>query len=154
MLSSSQARERDVQSLRNWLDGNGCLAREETEYLSHRGDLVSLAAPGDNAVVQLEAWVEDKVIKFHRRFRESRFHDISNDSNVYIYSGPLIKRTAKGILLLVITLFLLAPVVICNSISAITIRIVVVMVSIVTYLLVLSGLTMSRTMELILAGVT
>lgn len=70
MLSSSQARERDVQSLRNWLDGNGCLAREETEYLSHRGDLVSLAAPGDNAVVQLEAWVEDKVIKYHRRFRE------------------------------------------------------------------------------------
>lgn len=69
MLSFGPARERDIQSLQNWLDGTGCLAREETTYLSHKGELVSLAPAGDSAVVQFETWVEDKFIRFYHGFR-------------------------------------------------------------------------------------
>jgi hypothetical protein len=79
---------------------------------------------------------------------------MSNDPNVYIYSGSLIKRIAKALLLLLITLLLLIPVVVCNTISTTSVRIFVVMVSTILYLLVLSVLTKSRTMELILAGAT
>lgn len=76
------------------------------------------------------------------------------DTNVYIYSGPWIKRIAKALLLSLITFLLLMPVVMCNIISTTRIRIVIVMISTISYLLILSGLTKSRTMELILAGST
>ena len=79
---------------------------------------------------------------------------MSNDPNVYIYSGTLIQRIARALLLLLITLLLLMPIVVCNIISTTSIRILVVIVSTISYLLVLSLLTKSRSIELILAGAT
>jgi hypothetical protein len=72
MMNFGPAQRRDVESLQNWLDGTGCLAREETAYLTHNRELVSLAPAGDNAILQLEAWVEDKLIRFYRGFRKVR----------------------------------------------------------------------------------
>ena len=72
MLSFGPAQQRDVESLQNWLDGTGCLAREETAYLTHDRELVSLAPPCDSAVSQLEVWVEDKLIRFCSGFRKVR----------------------------------------------------------------------------------
>lgn len=72
MLSFGNAQRRDVKSLQNWLDGTGCLAREETAYLAHHRELASLAPVADSAVIQLEAWVEDKLIRFYRGFRDVR----------------------------------------------------------------------------------
>jgi hypothetical protein len=72
VLSYGPAQRRDVESLQNWLDGTGCLAREEREYLAHHRELVSLAPVADTAVMQLEAWVEDKLISFCRGFRSVR----------------------------------------------------------------------------------
>ena len=73
---------------------------------------------------------------------------------MYIYSGSFIKRTAKALLLLLMTVLLLIPVIICNIISTIRIRLVIVMAFTVAYLLILSGLTKPRTIELIIAGAT
>ena len=70
MLSMNPVSRKDVQSLQNWLDGTGCLAREETEYLTHQRELVSLAPAGDSALLQLEAWIEDNLIRFYRGFRK------------------------------------------------------------------------------------
>jgi len=72
MLSFGAAQGREVESLQNWLDGNGCLAREETAYLTHHRELVSLAPAGDSATLQFESWVEDKLIRFCRAFRKVR----------------------------------------------------------------------------------
>ncbi|KAF4630754.1 hypothetical protein G7Y89_g7386 [Cudoniella acicularis] len=154
VLSFGPAQRRDVESLQNWLEGTGCLAREETAYLTQHQELISLAPVGDNAVMQLEAWVEDKLIRFYRGFRNKRLHDVSTDENVYIYSGSMIKRTPKVLLLFLITLLLLMPVVICNVISTNSIRIIIIIASTISYLLILSMLTKSRTMELIIAGAT
>jgi hypothetical protein len=71
-LSLDAAQPRDAQSLRNWVEGTGSLAREETEYLEHRRELVSLAPPRDNAVRQLETWVEYILIRFYPGFRKVR----------------------------------------------------------------------------------
>ncbi|KAH8765339.1 hypothetical protein F5883DRAFT_556754 [Diaporthe sp. PMI_573] len=154
MLSLNRAQRRDVESLRNWVDGNGCLASEETAYLGYHQELASLTPVGDDAVLQLEAWVEDKLIRFYRGFRDTRGHDISSDPNVYIYSGPLIRNTVKTLLLFLITFLLLLPVVICNIVSTTLIRIFIIMASTIFYLLIVSQLTKSKTMELILAGAT
>jgi uncharacterized protein DUF6594 len=68
MLSFGPAEQRDIESLQNWVNGTGCLAREETAYLAHQKELISLAPVADSAVIQLETWVEDKLIRFHRRY--------------------------------------------------------------------------------------
>ncbi|KAI0549270.1 hypothetical protein F4679DRAFT_272939 [Xylaria curta] len=153
VLSFGSAQPRDIESLQNWLDGTGCLAREETEYLSSR-DLMSLAPTVDNATMLLETWIEAKLIHFYRGFRKGSFHNTSNDPNVYIYSGPLIHQAARALLLSLIALLLLIPVVICNIINTTSGRIVVVIASTISYLLILFSLTKSRTMELTLAGAT
>lgn len=53
---------RDIESLQNWVDGTGCLAREETAYLSQCQDLACLAPTRDSAIFQLQTWVEDRLI--------------------------------------------------------------------------------------------
>ncbi|KAI3326575.1 hypothetical protein HD806DRAFT_487626 [Xylariaceae sp. AK1471] len=72
MLSFNFAQPRDVESLQNWLDNTGCLAREESAYLTRHRELVSLAPAGDNAMVQLEAWVEGKDIRLWPDFQKGR----------------------------------------------------------------------------------
>ncbi|KAI0383371.1 hypothetical protein F5Y04DRAFT_33591 [Hypomontagnella monticulosa] len=153
MLSFDPAQRRDVESLQNWLGGTGCLAREEAAYLRQQG-LVCLAPTGDNATMQLEAWVENRLIQLCSGFLKNRFRNASNDPNVHIYLGPLVPQVARAILLLVITLLLLMPVIICNIIETTSSRIAIVIASTVSYLIVLSTLTKSRTMELVLAGAT
>ncbi|KAK2009605.1 hypothetical protein LZ32DRAFT_589796 [Colletotrichum eremochloae] len=154
VLNLGPAQKRDLASLQNWMEGNGCIARAESAYLTQERDLMSLGPVGDGAILHLEAWLEDSLIRLWRGFRKSRHHDISNDSNIYIYSGTLIRRTARGLLLLLITVLLMLPVVVCNIVNTASARIIVVMVSTICYLLVLSGLTNSRTMELVVAGAT
>ncbi len=38
----------------------------------HDRDLVSLGSCSDSALLQLETWVEDKLIRFYRGFRQVR----------------------------------------------------------------------------------
>ena len=66
ILNLQGASRRDAESLRNWVDGNSCLARDETSFLSKQNDLVSLVAPGDDAVARLGPAVEDMMIRGHK----------------------------------------------------------------------------------------
>ncbi|KAF5639372.1 hypothetical protein F52700_4224 [Fusarium sp. NRRL 52700] len=152
-LTLSDAESRDVQSLRNWVEGNGCLAGNETSYLEHHRDLVSLVPTLDNAVKGFESWIEERLVQFLPKFRENdRF--VSCDPNVHIYNGPFVGRVAKGLLICLVTLLLLLPIVVCNVVSTAAVRIFIVMVSTIVYLLVLSGLTRAKTTELVVAGTT
>lgn len=63
-FSLQLAEQRDITSLQNWVDARGCLARDETAYLSREDELVSLAPLADSAIQQLEAWVEDRLIQY------------------------------------------------------------------------------------------
>jgi hypothetical protein len=64
-----------VTSLRNWLKGNGCIAREETEFLDRGIDLLTVSSPDDGIVSWLERFVFRSLvffgkvsISFSRRF--------------------------------------------------------------------------------------
>lgn len=72
MLSLEDAEARDMESLQNWLYGTGCIAREETGYLAHSRELASLAPFRDSAILKVEIWVEDALIRFYRGFRKVR----------------------------------------------------------------------------------
>ncbi|CAI7605571.1 unnamed protein product [Penicillium glandicola] len=63
---------RDIESLNNWLERTGSLAREETAYLARSHELISLAPAGDSAMMQLETWVEDKFIRLFPSFQKVR----------------------------------------------------------------------------------
>ena len=68
-LGYETAKTRHVSSLRHWVDGNACIARAETAYLRYGADLVTLATTNDRAINQLEAWIEDVLIRIGRKFR-------------------------------------------------------------------------------------
>jgi hypothetical protein len=72
MLSLDAAEARDVDSLQNWLNGTGCVAREETAYLTHTRELASLAPVRDSALLRIEVWVEEALIRCYRGFRKVR----------------------------------------------------------------------------------
>ncbi|KAF5240591.1 hypothetical protein FAUST_4269 [Fusarium austroamericanum] len=154
-LSFGRAESRDLQSLRKWVDGNRTIARDETTYLSEEKDLVSLAPRLDNATAQFEDWIEDWAAHL---FSPSKLgilgRDISSDPYVHIYSGPYIRRAAKTLLICLATVLLLLPIVICNLVTELPMRLMIVIISTVVYLIVLSGLTRIKTIELIIAGTT
>ena len=64
-LNSPAASRRDVRSLRNWIAGNPCLARDDSAYLG-REDLFRLAEH-EGAISGLEGFVEDLMIKSFSR---------------------------------------------------------------------------------------
>ncbi len=72
MLGYEAAPHRDVVSLQNWVDGNGCIAREETAYLARTEDLLCVGSPDDNAVAWLGALVEECRVYFRERFNRVR----------------------------------------------------------------------------------
>jgi hypothetical protein len=78
MLRLQPAEGREISSLQNWVEATGCLAREETAYLAYRSDLASLAPAVDNAVLQLETWVEDKLVQYWQGFRSVRMWQRGN----------------------------------------------------------------------------
>jgi hypothetical protein len=72
MLSSDAAKPRDVRNLQNWVNGNGCLSWEESEYLTHCNDLRGLVPVEDGAATRFEAWVEDRVVWSLKKYQKVR----------------------------------------------------------------------------------
>ncbi|KAL6920565.1 hypothetical protein FSHL1_004542 [Fusarium sambucinum] len=154
-LSFGRAESRDIQSLSNWVVGNESVARDETSYLSNKKDLFSLSPKIDSATTRFEDWIEDRVVQVSHLFNlDILGRDASSDRNVFIHSGPFIKRAAKALLICLTTVLLLLPIVICNLVSDLAMRLLIIMLSTVVYLIVLSGLTRVKTIELIVAGTT
>jgi hypothetical protein len=98
VLGFKAASDRDVVNLQNWVDGNGCIAREETAYLARAGDLLSVVSPDDNAVAWLGALVEDSCVYFRKRFgqvRNPRFALLMNPKHSTAPSTWHLKRPKR-----------------------------------------------------------
>ncbi|KAK4690873.1 hypothetical protein P7C71_g6014, partial [Lecanoromycetidae sp. Uapishka_2] len=67
--SLESAKQRDIASLRNWIAGTACVAREETAYLSHPSDLINISSPKDHASDRLETLLEESLMRFWKGFR-------------------------------------------------------------------------------------
>jgi len=79
-MSMRRPPQRDVTSLVNWLDGTAALARDETQYLNHARDLVSLGPTDDSLFSVTESLVEDSLIRYSEWFRTVSRYTISNAS--------------------------------------------------------------------------
>jgi hypothetical protein len=58
------APERDIGSIQNWIEGTGCIARDESAFLEKENDLFNLASPRDYAIANLEPVIETIVMYF------------------------------------------------------------------------------------------
>ena len=68
IIGFESAKARDVQNLQNWVDGNGCVAREETAYLQRSEELLTLSYAYDSAVIWSETLVEDNIVRLRGCF--------------------------------------------------------------------------------------
>lgn len=70
------AQNRDIQSLRNWVHGTNCIAKEEIAYLSHdQEELMALAAADDDAMLQVENWIENSIKQLSNNYFKVLFRD-------------------------------------------------------------------------------
>jgi hypothetical protein len=58
VLQLPNAAARDIKSIKNWINGTGCIARAESEFLEQHDDMVNLAGTFDNAVHFVEMVAE------------------------------------------------------------------------------------------------
>ena len=70
MLEYRPASQRAVTNLTNWLEGIASLAREETAYLGSKEDLLCANAPADDALFQLEEFIETVIVRLSRAYRK------------------------------------------------------------------------------------
>lgn len=82
MLRFGAADPQDVLSLQNRLNRNGSLAREEAAYLTHGNDLFTIASSDDGAVIRLEAWVENSLIRFCKTYYRVMMSRLENETRV------------------------------------------------------------------------
>ena len=70
IFSLKAARTRDVTNLCNWLEYTGCVARDETEFLTTGKDLISPIRAEDSALTPFQELIEDAVVNIRplRRF--------------------------------------------------------------------------------------
>lgn len=154
VLNLEDASHKDVASLQHWVDGNGCIARQETTYLARAEDLLSVASPDDGATTRLGALVEGCRVLFRKYVCQYPRLDASRDPNVHIFPRSSITWVARMMMTPFVVVLLLAPVVICSLVGSLTVRLVVIIAATTGFVAVLSGLTKARTVELVVAGAT
>lgn len=150
------APKKSLQSLKNWIDGKGCIARGETSYLSQSRDLRALAPPEEEAMIWIENLLEYLFVAYRRTFSEqSRLEDqFSRDLKVHIFSNSTMRQITRVLLAPLVTALLLTPVVICNFLGSLTNRLIVVVFATSFFVATLACTTRGKTVELIAAGAT
>ncbi|KAK4457493.1 hypothetical protein QBC42DRAFT_317963, partial [Cladorrhinum samala] len=154
ILALEDAPHRNVASLQNWVDGNGCIARRETAYLARTHDLVSVASLDDGATAWLGALAERCRVLFYACAGHDPRRNASRDPNVHVFPRSSITWVARMLMTPFVVVLVMAPVVICNLVSSLTARLVVVVTATTGFVAVLSGLTRAKTIELAVAGAT
>ncbi|KAM3543247.1 hypothetical protein ARSEF1564_003877 [Beauveria bassiana] len=153
-MTFDAAPHRAVTNLRNWVHGNGCMARAETAYLEQGEDLVSVTTQQDNAMSWLEAAIEHAYVKFGVYFQTQESRQPSRDPNVHIFPPSSIGRAVRVLLAPIIAILLLAPVVICNFVGSLTARLIIIIFATSGFIAGLSSFSKARTIELTVAGAT
>ncbi|OJJ99341.1 hypothetical protein ASPACDRAFT_120677 [Aspergillus aculeatus ATCC 16872] len=143
---------RQVVTLRNWIEGNACVSRSETDFLQHDGDLIALSSPKDETLACLEEWVEDRLISLFTRSYKNQCQALSDDPMVYIPHGILAIILARALLGTFVVILIMVPVLICNFLLSVLLRLVVVSLATTAFIAFLSGGTHAKTIEILAAA--
>ncbi|KAL7658246.1 hypothetical protein M752DRAFT_278779 [Aspergillus phoenicis ATCC 13157] len=152
ILKLEHARTRPVSALQNWITGNPCIARSETEFLQHEDDLMTLFSLEDGTTTYLEGWVEDNLIRLFSRSYKNRCETLSRDPMVYIPRDNVVVHIARGLLGLLAIMFIIGPVIMCNYLESMLSRLIVITASTTCFIGFLLIGTRAKTVEVLVAG--
>ncbi|KAI1176732.1 hypothetical protein F4777DRAFT_239452 [Nemania sp. FL0916] len=154
------SRQRDVQNLKNWVDGTACLDRHESSYLDHKDDLVNTAEYLEKSTAYTESLVEECVILLEKfipkvlpRLSDIRLstYRITSDDHVLLL-GPALQNFSRFLVVIAATLVLMGPTIVLFNITGSSGRVVTSVFSGVVFLMVLSFFTRAKTSEMLVAG--
>ncbi|KAL2054230.1 hypothetical protein ABVK25_005371 [Lepraria finkii] len=151
-LSFHKATARDVESLRRWVDGTGCLARNETTFLQHEKDLMKLVAPFDTATAKVEPLIEDALIFLAGKLHLSLPRAVSSDDNVFFLSPKYLRILTQLIICVVTVTVLWVPTMILDSIQSRVGLLFGMFCAAGLFTLVMSLFSQARTVEVFVAG--
>jgi len=158
VLSLPEPSERDLQSVKNWIEGTSCISRVESHYLEDQKDLLNLTGPVDNAVSRIESVVEDSFFWADVLIREHipsafqrHFTKPSRDGNILIL-GSWLQSLSRAITTWLATLVLLIPVILLVYISSTRGRLAVIFVASGFFLSTVSLFTKAGTVDVFIAG--
>ncbi|KAF3064949.1 hypothetical protein GL218_02145 [Daldinia childiae] len=160
-LYFESAPQRAISNLRNWISGTGCVARNETAYLEHDEDLVSLATSEDFLVTWLEAQTGNIRVCLNKLLINSGLKSppdaqsgVSRDPKVHIFSPSSLRLMVRIFVVPFITILLLTPVITFSFVNSLSARLIIVVAATMIFVVALSSLTRTRIVELIVAGAT
>ncbi|RSL41577.1 hypothetical protein CEP54_015775 [Fusarium duplospermum] len=110
ILSFDRPLATHVLSLENWLQGNACIAREESRFLDHTEDLLTVAPLEDGVMYWLEMTVTacaeffTKVRLVQAKHQQNR----SDDPKVHVFDQSFTDKAARVLLTTLVTLLILA----------------------------------------------
>lgn len=154
------ASPRDMDSIRNWLDGTGCIARDETAFLSHGDDVANLTGTLDSAVDNVEIFIERAACRLSVPLRKLSFvpealkpgrGDLTQDANIF-FAGPRLRSFSRAVTSWVAAAILLAPVIVLFCIQDALWRLITITLAVLFFLSALSTWTKARTIEVVTAG--
>ncbi|KAF3929544.1 hypothetical protein ABW19_dt0204734 [Dactylella cylindrospora] len=148
--SFDSAHRKDIASLRSWIMKNAAISRAEIKFLDRNEDLLCLSDSKDGFLSWLERAIFEGLLSLNIKSRS----DITRDRYVHIYSPRSTTLLARTVLTPLIVIILLAPVIICNSVSNANARLGIIVAATGLFLTVLSLLTRGKMLELVVAGAT
>jgi hypothetical protein len=178
-LRLPNAAPRDINSVKNWINGTGCIARAESQFLEEQDDMMNLGGTTDHAVTYIEIVAETIAFGFAARLRKVRQHaqsylftelfthetqvkflpeamkpgrsDLTQDTHLF-FPGSLLRSFSRAVTSCVSAGLLLAPVIILFCVRNALWRLVVITTAVVFFLSALSMWTKARTIEIVTAG--
>jgi hypothetical protein len=179
MVKMMAAKERDVNSLRNWLNSTGCIARAERRYLDDDADLMNLTSENvDGALSGVQELVEDctkwlstrtdvwdKIVSYNRFTCTMKCEElitacqgfrsrVSRDEKIFIVSEVWLAAIGRVLMAWLLGMAIIAPVVIVDSIHHLVARSFATFLGTTFFIGLLAFVTKARTVELFLAGAT
>lgn len=143
-----------VTSLRNWVEGHGSIAREETEFLDYGHDLFTTVKYADGATSLLKPWIQGIVVRFSDLFGKPARTSISRDEHVYIFSEPMLHLATRILIALILVAILPVPIFIMQAISSNLLRVLCTFLAMLFLLAGISCLSDARTAEIFIAAAT
>lgn len=148
----TQARRWDIEGLKKWVEGNGCIAKEESRYLGYGKDLFTFSSE-DDPLSRLERSVENALVPFLRSYYKKQLtENPSPDADVSTPSAFLAKRVARGSMAATVTTVLLFPMLVCNFLPSLTARVAITAISVMALITMISGFTKARSIEVLAAS--
>ncbi|KAI0450227.1 hypothetical protein F5B21DRAFT_442739 [Xylaria acuta] len=143
------APDRNVRNLQTWFENNeGAILKEETEFIQHRDELISISTPKST----LRQWFEDRIVtrtdvmgvfKRHARLKPEAY----GQTSVYTFSDDAVNTFGSLAVFAAALVMLITPLWILQSLHVLQKKLAAITVFIVVFLAFLTVTTPGRPFE-------